>query len=357
MFIVRQATLDDLQTLLKMARMVHFINLPADKEMLSAKIARSRRSFASMEDDPRQREWMFVVEDTESRSVVGTSCLISTISWPGHPHIFLEVGKREHYSKDLNTGQVHVTIKLGIDESGPSEVGGLILLPGYRNHPARIGSLISLVRFHFMGRHRELFSTRVLAEMMGALTPDSRTPLWEYLGHRFINLSYTEADLFCQKSKEFILSLFPPGEIYTSILPPEARNLIGRVGEETEAARAILERQGFAYRGHVDPFDGGPYLEAKRDEIPIVKATKRAKLAGATARGTVAGIVSCVGTLGFRALCCNFAIDGRKLRLPASCIRALGAEIGSEVAYTPLPRRTKSAKSTRGGTKPKRPRA
>lgn len=45
MFVIRQATLDDLPTLLKLAKMVHFINLPADKDLLAEKIQASRLSF------------------------------------------------------------------------------------------------------------------------------------------------------------------------------------------------------------------------------------------------------------------------------------------------------------------------
>ena len=63
MFVIRPAILDDLPTLLKLAKMVHFINLPADRDLLSAKIGRSRRSFAGEVDDIREREFMFVLED------------------------------------------------------------------------------------------------------------------------------------------------------------------------------------------------------------------------------------------------------------------------------------------------------
>ena len=86
-----------------------------------------------------------------------------------------------------------------------------------------------MIRFHFMGLRPHRFSERVIAEMMGRISPDNRNLLWDYLGRRFINLSYKEADLFCQHSKEFMTSLFPPGEIYASLLPAEARNLIAKV--------------------------------------------------------------------------------------------------------------------------------
>lgn len=280
MFLVRQAVIDDLPTLLKLAKMVHFINLPADKDIIAGKIGRSRRSFSGQAKDPHERQFMFVLEDTESGAVIGTCSIMSCISWPGWPHVFLQVRRRSYFSEDLQQGSVHTTVQFCSDESGPSEVGGLILAPGYRGHRERLGSLLSLIRLHFVGMHRSEFADRMLAELMGPVTPDSRTLLWEYLGRRFINLSYNEADLFCQHSKEFMTSLWPRDEMHVSILPAEARALIGKVGEETVAAKAMLERQGFKFNGCVDPFDGGPYLEVKTDEIPMVKSTRPMRLGG-----------------------------------------------------------------------------
>ncbi len=362
MFVIRQATLDDLPTLLKLAKMVHFINLPADKDLLAEKIQASRLSFTGKEAHARDREWMFVLEDTSSGAVIGTSALIGCISWHGHPHLYFQVRKREHYSKDLGTGQVHVTIQLGSDETGASEVGGLILSPGYRGHPEKLGALLSLVRFHFIGLHRAKFSPVILAEMMGALDPNSHTPLWEYLGRRFINLSYAEADLFSTKSKEFIQSLFPKSEIYISLLPPEARNLIGKVGDETVPALRMLEKQGFQEMDHVDPFDGGPYLQARRDEIPLVTSTARLKVAS-LGRGNAEAIVSSHDhEHGFRAVRTRVSVTGTAVRLPRDVAEALGVTLGGTVGVTILKqpgraaRPGKAARSTAGPAKGARPR-
>ena len=362
MFVIRQAMPDDLSTLLKLAKMVHFINLPADKDLLAEKIQASRLSFTGKEAHARDREWMFVLEDTSSGAVIGTSALIGCISWHGHPHLYFQVRKREHYSKDLGTGQVHVTIQLGSDETGASEVGGLILSPGYRGHPEKLGALLSLVRFHFIGLHRAKFSPVILAEMMGALDPNSHTPLWEYLGRRFINLSYAEADLFSTKSKEFIQSLFPKSEIYISLLPPEARNLIGKVGDETVPALRMLEKQGFQEMDHVDPFDGGPYLQARRDEIPLVKSTARLKVAS-LGRGNAEAIVSSHDhEHGFRAVRTRVSVTGTAVRLPRDVAEALGVTLGGTVGVTILKqpgraaRPGKAARSTAGRAKGARPR-
>lgn len=347
MFVIRQAQQDDLPTLLKLARMVHFINLPADRDIIAAKIARSRLSFQGQSPSEREREFMFVLEHVESEAIVGTCAVLSCISWPGHPHTYLQVRRRQHFSGDLQTGTVHVTLQLGTDETGPSEMGGLILAPGYRGHPERLGSLLSLIRFHYVGLHRESFSQRIIAEMMGALTPDSRNLLWEYLGRRFINLQYTEADRFCQHSKEFITSLLPPGEIYAALLPPEARNLIGKVGEETKPALTMLVQQGFTYDEHVDPFDGGPYIGAERDQIPLVMATRRAVLAdpqdphpeGAPRREC---FVSFEGEEGFRAVRCAVLIDGDTVAMLAESAGLIGAQPGDTVGLTPLPARQRA---------------
>src|SRR5690606_10809340 len=135
--------------------------------------------------------------------------------------------KREFFSKSLQTGTSHIVARLHADESGPTEIGGLILQPASRGH--RLGRFLSLVRFHLMGLHREMFADRVLAEMMAPITLDGRNMLWEYLGRRFIPLSYTEADMHCQRSREFISALLPQEDIYLSLLPPEARDVVGRV--------------------------------------------------------------------------------------------------------------------------------
>jgi arginine N-succinyltransferase len=334
MFIIRPAHPKDLPTLLKFARMVHFINLPADIDLLATKIRKSLASFAGKAKSERDRQFMFVLEDTETENVVGTSAIISCISWPGFPHCYLQLGRREFVSRDLATGQVHTTLTFGTDESGPSEMGGLILAPGYRGHKEKLGAFLSTVRFHFMGLHRGWFSEKIIAEMMGAVTPDSHTLLWEYLGRRFINLSYKEADLFSARSKEFMVNLFPRDEIFASLLPPEARNLIGRVGEETEPALALLKRQGFRENGHVDPFDGGPYLEADRDAIPLVDATALRTLAGSTDAPTTMAIVSYEAKDDFRAVRTPCAVDGDAVLLPQATIDALGVRVGQRIGFT-----------------------
>ncbi|MCL4220077.1 MAG: arginine N-succinyltransferase [Phycisphaerales bacterium] len=305
MFYIRRAVIEDLSTLLKLAKMVHFINLPADRDIISQKVIRSRNSFNAVAagtaadaativetKPPRQTSgtpgmgeitgrselFMFVLADTDSSGCLGTSQLISCMGNPESPNVCLRLERREMFSTSLQTGTSHTVARLYLDPSAPTEIGGLVLQPSYRGHPQKLGRFLSIVRFHFMGLHRSAFRDEILAEMMGQITPDGHNLFWDFFGRRFIPLSYIEADRLCQYSREFIMSLLPRDDIYLSLLPPEARAGVGQVGPETVPARRLLEKLGFEFRGFVDPFDAGPYLHATTDTIPLLKATFSATL-------------------------------------------------------------------------------
>lgn len=385
MFLMRRAKIEDVPTLLKLARMVHFINLPADRDIIADKVQWSRTCFAELarrrkrdgtltperatggagahaetrsdaqlsgsrtsaggsglaDLTGRSKVFMFSLEDRESRGVLGTSQIITSMGGPGHPNLSFELSRKEMFSNSLQVGTTHMVAKLKLDESGPTEIGGLILQPSYRGHKARLGRFLSLVRFHFMGLYRPVVADRVIAEMMGPITPDGQNTLWEYLGRRFINLSYPEADRFCQYSKEFMLSLLPREEIYLTLLPPEARRIIAQVGPETEPARRMLEQLGFSYKNCIDPFDGGPTLEAHTDDITIVKATRRIKVGEALAQsveGSTHAMVSRLDANGeFVAIQSACELDSSDtLRLSREDLAALEVDSGDLVGFSPL---------------------
>lgn len=372
MFLIRRTKPEDLEVLFKFAKMVHFINLPADKDIIAEKIRRARLSFrAAKEGLPLKAVagdksavgaspiFMFSIEDLSSNNCLGTSMCVSRMGGPGHPNLSFMLQKKQFFSEDLQTGTTHTTAKLYLDESGPSEIGGLILGPSSRRHPMRLGKQLSLIRFHYMGVHREQFRDKILAEMMAPITPDGHNTLWEYLGRRFINLPYSEADKFCQYSREFMVSLLPREEIYLSLLPPEARKLVGQVGNDTIPARKMLEDMGFKYTGRIDPFDGGPHLEAVTDDIPIIQNTKVLKISGSCAKSRCnhEGFVSIDGEDGnWRALHTPYRLvgNGKGIELPKESIAALSPDGEDHAGVTPLrlvnkpqPTKQKSASSSK----------
>jgi arginine/ornithine N-succinyltransferase beta subunit len=100
----------------------------------------------------------------------------------------------------------------------------------------------------------------------------------------------------------------------------------------------MLEKQGFAYHDRCDPFDGGPYLEAAVDSIPLVSATSQATLVAGDERLDRVGFISCASNrgLGFRATRGAYALDGKHIRLAKVTSDAIGASIGDVIGVTAL---------------------
>ncbi|MCC5785718.1 MAG: arginine N-succinyltransferase [Phycisphaerales bacterium] len=358
MFVIRRAKIEDVGTLLKLARMVHFINLPPDQQIITEKITHSRNCFVRAAagecrygDLARTKSgglasnihasdlFMFAMEDTESGGMIGTSQLVAKMGGEDRPNYTLKLEKRDFFAEDIHTGTTHTVARLHSDASGPTELGGLILQPSFRGHKLKLGRFLSMVRFHFIGLHRAAFAGDLLAEMMAEITPDGRNTFWEYFGRRFIPLSYDEADRHCQISREFISSLLPHDDIYLTLLPPHARDSVGKVGAETVPARRMLEKLGFRYNNFVDPFDGGPHLHAVTDEITPVRETVRLKLGEGLpkARLNRRGIVSLLDTDGeFLAVEDSFSLatDGT-LRIGKATMKVLRASPDDEVGVTP----------------------
>ena len=286
MILLREIQEKDLEALEKFSLIPGFINLPNDRDLLKEKIQKSVFSFRDENQNKSDGKYLFVAEDVEAGKVLGTSMIAGQHGTIESPHFYFEVGSEEKFSQALGTGFIHGTLKLKYEVNGPSEIGGLVLDPENRNSEARIGRQISFVRFLFLGLNRSKFKRKILAELLPPLNKKGQSPLWEAIGRRFTNMDYWEADNLCQKNKEFIFSLFPSGKIYTTFLPAEARNAIGKVGKETEPVLHMLKKIGFEYMSQVDPFDGGPHLWAHVDDLLPVKKLRHLILADGNEKKT-----------------------------------------------------------------------
>ncbi|NJL26115.1 MAG: arginine N-succinyltransferase, partial [Calothrix sp. SM1_5_4] len=276
-FIVRAARREDAQHLYELARQFTLLNLPADKRAIEAKIERSQSSFGG-ELSKAEAEYMFVVEDVEAEMVVGSSLILAKNGTPNSPNFSFKVLKKERFSRELGIGFIHQILRLNANTDGPTEVGGLVVDRSYRRRPEKIGRLISLSRFVYIGMEPSRFEEELHSEMAPPLTEDGRSEFWEALGRRFTGMPYQEADQVSSHNNGFIQSLFPEEDIYLALLDSKARLVLGRVGNETQAALHLLTRIGFKYKDEVDPFDGGPHLGCRRNDCAIIKNMKKYKL-------------------------------------------------------------------------------
>lgn len=334
-FVVRAVRHDDLNQLVDLAKQFNLLNLPGDKKIIAEKIAKSEQSFAGLHPKHRS-EYLFVLEDTEEKMVVGSSLVIAKHGSDEAPHCFFKILKRDHFSKDLGIGFIHQVLRFQIDTDGPTEIGGLLVDKSYRRRPERLGKQISLSRFLYMALNPERFEDRVLCELTPPLTDEGRSEFWEALGRRFTGLPYQEADLLSQSHKEFIESLFPQDDIYLCLLDSKARLVLGRVGEATKPAQHLLESIGFQYLDEVDPFDGGPHYGCATDDILTIKSATKYRIAeskdvtfsnlGLMARATGE----------FRATVVPYELRGHEIMIPEKHRKALQVENDDDVIMAPF---------------------
>lgn len=271
MFYLRPVQLGDLEQINSLSQLQTFINLPSDVQVLKRKIQASIRTFEKPSKKLEDNYYIFVLVDENNHRVIGVSMIHGKHGTEHEPHFYLSVGVEEKFSKTLNTGFMHGTLKFGLETDGYSEVGGLILDPAYRGHKQKLGKQLSFVRFLYMAGHQNEFTELIHSELMPPFDSQGHSPLWEAIGRRFMNMDYHDADMLSRENREFILSLYPSDTIYGTLLPPEARNAIGKVGKETEPVKRMLESVGFCYTQEVDPFDGGPHYRARLRDITLVR--------------------------------------------------------------------------------------
>ncbi len=337
-FLIRSVRMDDLGELLRLSKLVYFINLPEDQEILKQKIELSMGSFDGTVEDKFAREYIFVMEDLDSQCLVGTSMVIARHGSPESPHMYLQLKEIQKYSETIHAGFIHKVLRLQFDPDGPTEIGGLVVDPNYRGHDEKLGRQLSFSRFLFIKMKRRWFKDRILSELMPPLGSQGESILWECLGRKFTNLSYQDADLLSRKNKEFITSLFPKGDIYTVMLPGEARDAIGKVGKETEPVRHMLERIGFKWREHIDPFDGGPHYWAETDKISIVHESNRVHIGKdlTKTKNKDMALVGCLRNSEFFCMQTPYSLHKKTASFPKYVIEGLGVDRADDVFLMPL---------------------
>jgi len=339
-FVLREVRTADLDELLRLSRILDSINLPTEPDELRSTIVRSRRSFAGSLTDSAKGIYVFVAEDRRTRRPVGSSMIIAKHGTPESPHYYLGMMNEERYSKTLGKMFRHTYLNLRHSMDGPTEIGGLIVDPKLRRHPARLGTQLSFIRFLYMALHRQRFGAEVIAEMKPPLTPSGENRFWQCYGARVTGLTFREADKLSTKDKEFIPALFPNAPIYTCMLPLEVQEEIGRVGADTAGAVHLLERIGLEFLDQVDPFDAGPYYGARIDDVAVVRDTRRVRLMPEPSRAAPAPVrphLIAVERPAFRAFCAAARREGETLFVSAAVLGELAIRPGAQAAAVPLP--------------------
>jgi len=278
MIIVRPIKKDDLKSLYQIAvDSGHgFTSLPVNEQLLQQRINKAEESFAKDVSQPGNEGYLFVMEDTETGAVVGTSGIEAAVGLDDafyHYHL----GKVVHSSRELNIYNTVETLSLCNDYTGASEICTLFLSDSHRKN--NNGRFLSRFRFLFIAEHQERFSDTIIAEMRGISDDDGSSPFWNWLEEHFFSMDFPTADYLTGIGKKvFIAELMPKYPIYVNLLSKEAQYVIDKVHPKTVPALRLLEAEGFARRGYVDIFDGGPTVESHVSNIRTVNHSKRCQV-------------------------------------------------------------------------------
>ncbi len=275
MIIIRPINHSDYESLYQIAidSGIGFTSLPVNQEILRAKIAHSEESFIESVSQPGDQGYLFVMEDTETGEIVGTSGIEAAVGL-NSPFYHYHLGKVVHSSIELKVHNTVETLTLCNDNTGFSEICTLFL-----KEKARVkgnGRFLSRFRFLFIAEHKSRFSERIIAEMRGVSDEKGRSPFWAWLEENFFSIDFPTADyLTGTGNKVFIAELMPKHPIYVSLLSKEAQQVINKVHKNTVPALRLLESEGFSRSNYVDIFDGGPTISAETQHIRSVQQSQR----------------------------------------------------------------------------------
>lgn len=297
MQLIRPIRTQDIDALIDIADLSGpgFTSLPLHPELLEQKIAQSIESMQQPLSRPQGEHYLFVLEETDSGAVIGTTAIASAIGM-SDPWYHYRIGTMVHASRAMNIHNCFRTLYLCNDYTGHSEVCSLFLHPQYRGQKSRAvtqglqsagmprgakspngygGTLLSKSRLLFMAQFPDRFAERVIAEMRGVSNESGISPFWEGLGRHFFTMEFSEADyLTGLGNKSFIAELMPKHSIYIHLLPETAQQVIGEVHNNTRPARKMLEDEGFHFEGYVDIFDAGPTLVSRLKDLRTVRHSR-----------------------------------------------------------------------------------
>ncbi|MDP1632076.1 MAG: arginine N-succinyltransferase [Caulobacter sp.] len=330
MLVVRPAGPADYDAMLELAVLSGrgFTSLPEDEPTLRARLDLSAASFSG-EVAPPEAWYSLMLEDSETGAIDGVAGVKASVGLK-RPFFSFRVVTLAQSSPTLGMRFDHQALVLVNECAGWSEVGSLFLRPEKRRGGA--GRLLAQSRYMLIGSEPEKFSEMVLAELRGWFDDDGSCPFWDHVASHFFRLPFDEADLMSASTNgQFILDLAPRHPIYTGLLHDAACKSIGEVHREGQAAKAMLEREGFRYQGLVDLFDAGPTMGAPRDDIKTVKNAQVLTVRLGADSGAEAALISTTEIARFRAVRAEVLVkDGAAVLSPAAA-EVLGVREGAKV--------------------------
>jgi len=262
----RNATLNDLDAIHTLAE--HSgpgLTLTQDKALLESRIAWSALSFKHHATRNQHAYYLFVLEDPNTRKIVGTSAIEARLG-SEIPFYSYKISKHTKICDMLTIRRDIETLDLSNDQHGKSELCTLYLNPAFRQQ--HNGLILSRARFLFIAAFPHLVDHNIIAEIRGFFDATGQSPFYEAVAGKFLQIPHAAADaLSLANHKQFIADLLPSTPLPIPLLPKEVQMHIGKPHPLAEAAMQMLHYEGFRFNHYVDILDGGPNVEASQEHL------------------------------------------------------------------------------------------
>jgi arginine N-succinyltransferase len=272
MLVIRPVKVADLAALEQLAEhaVPRLTNLPANRERLEERIARSLAAFNGEVEYPGDEHYIFVLEnsalpDDSEDKVLGTAT-IRAQAGANEAYYTYRQETLIHASQQLNVRREVQTLALSHEVSDATLLCAFSLNPRYKGTSAE--NLLRRARLMFIAQYPERFSRILAVAFPGYLDTRSESPFWESVGRHFFARSFQDINHVAGvRSKSFIAEVMPQFPLYLPLLTPQARAAIGREHPAHEEALEEMLAEGFVRSRHVDIFDAGPIVKAERERL------------------------------------------------------------------------------------------
>ncbi len=308
-------------------------SLPPDAAVLEEKIARSVASFSGAKDVQGEESFLFVLEDTDAKKLVGTTGIVAHVGM-SRPFYSYKLSTIVQASADVGVYSRQRVLHMVNDYTGATEIGSLFLMQSYRRDG--IGKFLSRCRYLMLAQFPDIFSDIVISEIRGVQDVNGQSPFYKNLAQHFFQMDFQRADFVnATQGGQFISDLMPKYPIYVNLLHPAAREVIGKPLHASLPAMQLLELEGFRYQGYLDVFDAGPTMQAERALIRTVRKSRVAEVTQIKELpAKTSHMVSTLTLPDFRvAFCAVEELSAGQVAIDAQTVRALGINKGTQVRY------------------------
>jgi arginine N-succinyltransferase len=336
MYVVRPVELTDIDALEALAAVmtpgVH--TLPRTRATIAPFVERSIASFAAQVDFPSEESYLFVLEDTATKEVVGTAAVHASAGSNGTYFAFRN-DVIQQVSRDLNISHSVHALTLCSELTACSQLAGFHLRD--REHAGIEAALLSRARLLYAVLAPNRFGDRFFVPLAGVTDSDGQSPFWNALGRKFFKMDFLDAERVIggARNRTMIVELMPHYPVYVPLLPGDAQAAMGQIHPSGQLAFKLLTEEGFEADEYVDIFDGGPILAAHKMSLRSFCGSQHRRVETAREGDTGILVTYAVATNAerFRAItvACPPCDTSDAVCLPLAAQEALGVAPGDSV--------------------------